>query len=166
MMQTIQKQCRKIIPPWLLVLDNLPTLSLYALGTVILWQFAFWSGIVFLLYSISTFGWFWYRICTSCPHFGTYGCPCGYGFISSILFKKKEGREFKKVFNGNLFYLFPAWFVPPVIAAYLFITNCNPSLLIISVIFCIDGFLVIPLVSKRIVCQNCSIKDSCPWMKK
>jgi hypothetical protein len=165
-MQTNQKQCKKVIPAWLLVVDNLPTISLYALGTVMLWHYATWSGIVFLLYSISTFAWFWSRICTACPHFGTYGCPCGYGYISSLIFKKREGREFRKVFNRNLFYLFPAWFIPPAIAIYLLVTEMNPVLLIISIIFCIDGFLFIPLLSKRIVCQNCSIKDSCPWMKK
>ncbi len=165
-MEQIQKHCRKSIPPWLLIVDNFPTLSLYALGTVILWHYAAWAGIVFLFYIASTFAWFWAKICTACPHFGTYGCPCGYGYISSKIFRKKQGTDFRNVFNRNLFYLFPAWFVPPAISIFLLVSQMNISLLVISIIFCIDGFLVIPLLSKRIVCQNCSMKDSCPWMKK
>jgi hypothetical protein len=32
------------------------------------------------------------------------------------------------------------------------------------VVFIIDGFVVLPMVSKKYGCNQCDLKDICPWM--
>jgi hypothetical protein len=107
---------------------------------------------------------FWCLICPWCRHFDTSGCPCGYGKISSRLFKRKSGREFKKVFRQNIGMLLPCWFVPLAAGSYLLWNSFNWALLSLFLSFCIFGFVLIPVISKYVGCKSCTIKAECPWM--
>ena len=109
--------------------------------------------------------WFWARICPNCHYHGTLACPCGYGIISSKLFPKKEGNSFHKVFKKNIIVLFPSWFIPPVIGIYLLVKSYSVGLLILVISFIVVGFVLIPLISKKVGCKDCEIKEDCPWMK-
>jgi hypothetical protein len=152
------------IPLWLVLLDNIPTIFLFILGFLIINLLSTIGALIFAAYALISVVWFWARICPYCHHFGTHACPCGYGAISSKLFMQKDSKEFKKVFKRNLLIVFPNWFVPLGIAIYLLITDYSAQVLILTIIFSIIGFVVIPIISKLVGCKNCEIKDDCPWM--
>ena len=160
------ESCARTIPTWLVLLDNIPTLTLYVLGAAILLPFGILWAWAFFLYSILSVVLFWKRICPYCHHYGTRACPCGYGIISSLFFKSKNsnGNEFRKVFRRNIAIVFPSWFVPFIGGGYLLWNNFSISRMWLFVAFCTIGFVIIPLVSKFVGCRNCSIKDECPWM--
>jgi hypothetical protein len=158
-------QCQKEISIWLVLLDNLPTLLLIGIGAIII-SFASTIGtIMYLSYSIFSIIWFWARICTTCDFYDTRSCPCGYGRISSFLFKKQEHKSFKKAFKRNIIVLFPWWFIPPLLGMYILIKEFSTLLLSLVIAFCIVGFIIIPFISRFVGCKNCSEKENCPWMK-
>jgi hypothetical protein len=152
------------IPLWLVLLDNIPTILLFILGFLIINQLSTLWAIIFAVYAFVSVVWFWARICPYCHHFGTYACPCGYGAISYKLFERKDSKAFQKVFKRNILIVFPNWFVPFGIAIYLLITDFTAHILILTIIFSVIGFVIIPLISKLVGCKNCEIKDDCPWM--
>jgi hypothetical protein len=152
------------IPLWLVLLDNIPTILMFILGFLILNQLSTAGAIIFGIYTLFSVFWFWAKICPYCHHYGTHACPCGYGAISPKLFIKRESKSFKKVFKRNILIVFPNWFVPLGVAVYLLATHFTKHILILTIIFSLIGFIIIPLISKLFGCQNCEIKEDCPWM--
>jgi hypothetical protein len=152
------------IPIWLVLLDNVPTLLLFILGGMIINQISAAGAIIFVVYALFSVVWFWAKICPYCHHYDTYACPCGYGAISPRFFKRRDSGSFKKVFKRNLLIVFPNWFVPFGIAVYLLLTAFSEYILILTIVFSLIGFVIIPLISKFVGCKNCEIKDDCPWM--
>jgi len=155
---------QRIIPVWLVLLDNVPTLLLFVLGFLIINQLSLTGAIVYGIYAISSVVWFWARICPYCHHYDTFACPCGYGVISARIFKRRDSKHFKRVFRRNIIVQFPNWFAPFSVALYLLIVKYSTSLLLLTIIFSIIGFVIIPIISKQVGCKNCEIKDDCPWM--
>lgn len=152
------------IPLWLVLLDNIPTLFLFILGFLIINMVSLAGAVIFGAYALFSVVWFWAKICPYCHHYGTYACPCGYGAISPLFFKKRDSKSFRKVFRRNLVIVFPNWFVPSGVAIYLLIEHYSAEILILAIIFSIIGFIIIPVISKQVGCKNCEIKDDCPWM--
>ncbi len=162
----IESPCiKRKIPFWLVLLDNVPTLILFVLGAIIVYQVSTIGAMIFVVYSLFSVVFFWARICPFCHHYNTLACPCGYGAISAKLFKERQGKSFKKVFRQNIGIVFPNWFVPFAIAIYLLATRYTNELFILTIAFSLIGFVVIPLISRLVGCKNCEIKEDCPWMK-
>jgi len=152
------------IPLWLVLLDNIPTLLLFVLGVLIINILSTTLAIIFAVYTLFSIVWFWAKICPYCHHYGTQACPCGYGAISPLFFKRNNTKSFKKVFRQNILIVFPNWFVPAGIAGYLLINRFSLELLFLTISFSVIGFIIIPLISKLVGCKNCEIKEDCPWM--
>jgi hypothetical protein len=74
------------IPLWLVLMDNLPTILLFALGFLIIYQVSQAGAIVFGIYALLSVIWFWAKICPYCHHYDTFACPCGYGIISARIY--------------------------------------------------------------------------------
>lgn len=152
------------IPFWLVLSDNVPTVILFTLGFIITFQLSTTGAIIYGSYTIFSVVWFWARICTFCHHYNTLACPCGYGVISSKLFKKRTDISFKKVFKRNIWIVFPNWFIPLAIAIYLMTIRYTKEMLVLTISFSLIGFVIIPTISKFVGCKNCEIKENCPWM--
>ena len=155
---------KRRIPLWLVFLDNIPTLILFVLGALIIYQVSTIEAGVFFVYALFSVVFFWARICPFCHHYNTLACPCGYGAISAKFFKKRQDN-FKKVFRQNILIVFPNWFIPFAVGIYLLITRYTIEILILTIAFSLIGFVIIPLISRFVGCKNCEIKEDCPWMK-
>lgn len=152
------------IPIWLILLDNIPTLLLFLLGFLIIYQVSLTGAVAFGAYALFSVVWFWAKICPYCHHYDTLACPCGYGAISPKLFKRGTEKSFKRVFKRNIWIVVPNWFIPFTIAIYLLITKYTAEILILTISFSLVGFVIIPVISKLVGCKNCEIKEDCPWM--
>lgn len=71
---------------------------------------------------------------------------------------------FRKKFRQNIGIQFPNWFFPLAVAIYLLIKDYSFKILIMTLLFSLIGFLIIPVISKQVGCKNCEIKEDCPWM--
>ena len=160
---TVPCHSRKI-PLWLVLLDNIPTFLLFLLGILIISRVSITGAIVFGIYALFSVIWFWAKICPYCHHYDTLACPCGYGAISSKIFKRRDSNLFKKVFRRNIVVQFPNWFIPFAVAIYLLITKYSTEILLLTISFSLIGFVIIPVISKQVGCKNCEIKEECPWM--
>ena len=152
------------IPIWLVLLDNVPTIILFTLGFLIINKLSTTSAIIFGSYALFSIVWFWAKICPYCHHYNTLACPCGYGFISSKLFKRGTEKSFKKVFRKNIGIQFPNWFIPLAVAIYIISTGYTKEILVLTISFVLIGFVIIPVISKLVGCKNCEIREDCPWM--
>lgn len=156
---------KKRIPLWLVTLDNVPTLILFVLGAILIDHVSGIGALIYFSYTLFSVVWFWAKICPFCHHYGTYTCPCGYGKISAKAFKRRTDMSFKKVFKRNIVIVFPNWFVPLILSIYLLITRYTIETLILTIAFCLIGFVAIPIISRLVGCKNCEIKEDCPWMR-
>lgn len=154
----------KKVPLRIIVLDNIPTLILFVLGFLIVYKVSLSLGILYGFYALFSIIWFWSRICPYCHQYNTLACPCGYGIVSGRLFKKKESKSFRKVFRKNIIIQYPNWFIPLGFAVYLIVTKFSYQTLYLVIAFSIDGFIIIPSISKIVGCRNCDSKEDCPWM--
>lgn len=160
----IPRECERVVPGWVVFSDNAPTAAMFALGTILMWRIGWVFGTAYLAYCLLAVVAFWGRICPVCHHFGTRACPCGYGVVSPLLFRRRTGREFRRVFRTNIVIMFPCFFVPPVAGAVLVWQGSARSVVVVLVAFCVMAFVAIPLISKLVGCRGCAIKDQCPWM--
>jgi len=161
----IMDGCGSKLPLWFVILENIPTVSMYIFGTVIVSILSVYIGIILLLYSIITTIIFWAKICTCCIHYGTKACPSGYGYLSSKFFKRQKNKNFKKVFKRYVLLLLPSWFLPVIVGVYLLINDFTIKMFILLAVFSVIAFIIIPLFSKISGCRNCKEKNNCPWMK-
>lgn len=156
----------KRVPLGLVILDNIPLLTMYMFGTLIIRKFSIIIAIIYVFYSFLSIIWFWAKICPHCNYYGTSGCPCGYGKISALFFKKGSSANFRKIFKRNIIAVYPSWFIPPVFGIYLLISSYSTGLLFLNISFALVGFVFIPLIAKKVGCKDCAIKQDCPWMRK
>jgi hypothetical protein len=162
---SIDDACGRIVSPWLVLLDNVPTAVLFLLGAVIVGMVWWPLAILMFLYNLSSIVLFWGLICIHCPHFATRACPCGYGTVASRYFKRKEGGNFRRIFKKNIAVMYPCWFVPFGAGIYMLCTRSSNGLLVLFIAFCVVGFILIPVISRLVGCKGCTLKDQCPWMK-
>lgn len=164
-----KKMCGRRISTQTVVIDNAPTVTLWILASILLFNINWFYVVLFWIYVPVSVIWFWRFICTYCTHYDTGCCPCGYGSAAPKLFLFRDESKFKEAFNRNIAIVFPYWFVPLIAGGYL-IYNAYPDipswLLIVFVLAMIDGFVLVPLVSKIVGCKKCPTRESCPWAKE
>ena len=159
----IPNKCSRVVPRWLVALDNGPTITMFFLGAAMLWLIWWPLSILFLAYAFGSIVLFWAIICPYCNHFDTRACPCGYGVMAPRLFKAKKG-DFQAIFKRNLSIMYPNWAIPFIAGVYLLWKDYSMLAVILFAAFCAIGFAFIPAVSFLVGCNECEIKDECPWM--
>ena len=161
----IPNGCNRVVPRSIIVLDNAPTAAVFLLGTAIVRQVGILPALLFFAYCLLSIALFWNRICPWCQHFGSRGCPCGYGRIASRLFRRRSGKEFRSVFRRNIFVVFPCWLVPLSVGLYKISADYSRTALGLLLSFCFVGFVLVPAVSRFAGCRSCSMKLQCPWIR-
>jgi hypothetical protein len=59
----------------------------------------------------------------------------------------------------------PLWFIPLLVGVPVLISRFSCLLLALIVIFAVDAFIILPLISTKHGCKECPQKETCPWMK-
>jgi hypothetical protein len=155
--------CRSDYSSAQILTHNIPLLSMYALGIIILSFIHILMGLGFLFYLIISNYLFMVLICAYCPHYGSKTALCGYGLLTKYLTQHKPPREFKVQFKRFIIVLFPDWFAPLFVGIYLLINEFNWLILILLIVFVIDAFGVVLYVSRSQSCKTCKLKGQCPW---
>ena len=153
-------------------IDNLPYFVMTLLGASVLilstrdgtlgWMLA---G-SYVLYSFTGAFWIIIFVCPYCHFFDTKSCPCGYGQISAKIRKVQDQSRFIEKFKKHIPVIMPLWIIPLVAGIIFLSKNFTFSLFSLVVLFVIDAFLVLPLLSRKYGCAHCPQKDTCPWMNK
>ncbi|MCK5559898.1 MAG: hypothetical protein KAJ51_04870 [Thermoplasmata archaeon] len=153
-------------------IDNLPYIVMTIVGGIILifgFEFSSWGWVFGGLYlSYSVIGAFWIIIfvCPYCQYYATRACPCGYGQIAVKLRPKSDENRFKEKFNKHIPIIVPLWIIPLIAGVIFIIINFTLLMLFLIIIFGINSFVILPLLSRKYGCAHCPQKDDCPWMGK
>ena len=169
-------ECQKIKPVkdythLMELIDNLPYIVMTLLGAAVLFlciQTAPGRWIIagsYMAYGLAGAMWIILFVCPYCHFFDTRSCPCGYGQISAKIRKVQDQSLFKKKFKIHIPVIVPLWVIPPVVGIIRLTKDFTGLLFIVSVLFAVDAFIVLPLVSRIYGCAHCPQKDACPWMK-
>jgi hypothetical protein len=119
----------------------------------------------YLLYAVSGVCLIVLFVCPFCAYHGTNRCPCGYGKIAAKARKKQEIQCFDKKFKTYIPMIVPLWFLPLIAGGYVTVQQFSWWYSALLVVFAIDAFVLLPLVSTRHGCKECPQQDTCPWMK-
>jgi hypothetical protein len=153
-------------------IDNLPYGAVVLVGAAILWigvgagVWRWLAPALFIAYGVAGTVWIMAFICPYCHFYDTRLCPCGYGRIAPLLRARKGPDGFSRQFRRHIPVIVPLWFIP-LVAGFVFLVNAFSWLLLaLVVLFAVNSFVVLPLVSREYGCARCPQKDACPWMAK
>jgi hypothetical protein len=153
------------------LINNIPYITMTLLGTVI-FIVAFGNLVLaltlagaYLIYGIAGALWIMLFVCPYCRYWNTRSCPCGYGRIAARFRCKSDVDCFSEKFKKHIPVIVPLWFIPILAGGPVLVSRFSWLLLALLIIFALDAFVVLPLVSTQHGCKECPQKDTCPWMK-
>ena len=153
-------------------IDNLPYMFMVLLGSAIcLLGFKFslpgiGLGAAYFIYGIIGALWIIIFVCPYCQYFNTRSCPCGYGVIAAKFRNKSHENRFAEKFKKHIPVIVPLWIIP-LAAGIIFLTlDFNRLMIILTVAFVLNSFVVLPLTARIYGCGHCPQKEDCPWMVK
>jgi len=153
------------------LLNNIPYIAMVVLGTTLLVvsiqaaAVRVFAAIFYLLYGVVGALWIMLFVCPYCRYHGTRSCPCGYGRIAARFRPKQSPEEFPRKFKRHIPVIVPLWFIPPLVALAAFFGSYSTLRLVLLLVFVLEAFVLLPLVSTKHGCRSCPQKDICPWMK-
>jgi len=110
--------------------------------------------------------WIMIFVCPYCQYHGTRSCPCGYGQISAKLAPKHEENRFAAQFRKHIPVIVPLWAIPLIAGIVFYMQHRSQVVLVLLIVFVLDAFVLLPLVSRLYGCGHCPQKTDCPWMIK
>ncbi len=160
----MKKNTFENFPVWMVVLSNLVTLLVYAVGAYIIAAFGTLFVILYLLYIL----WIEYRLmsrsCVNCYYYNRL-CCFGRGKLCSLILKKGNRMKFlrKKITWVDIIPDFLASLIPLGAGAVLLVMEFNMSLLIDMVFLAILAFPVTGFIRGGLACKYCKQKEiGCP----
>jgi hypothetical protein len=152
-------------------LDNLPYMIMIILGAAVLFmgfETLVWKWVtsgLYLFYGVIGAAWIILFVCPYCHFFDTRLCPCGYGKIAAKFRQKKDDSLFTRKFKNHIPVIVPLWIIPTVAGIVFLISKFSLLVLVLLVLFAINSYVLLPLISTKYGCTHCPQKDKCPWMK-
>ncbi len=154
------------------IIDNVPFGGMLIIGALTIASLFLFSplGLVgalcYILYGIAGSIWLMIFVCPHCSGYNSNGCPSGYGKLSAKMVKKKNQDFFAQKFRKHIPAIVPLWIIPVLFGVIGLIQNFSWLILFLVLIFVIDAWIILPMLSKKEGCSRCPQKKQCPWMKK
>ena len=151
---------------------NLPYLGMMILGSLTIAYAGELSALrvvsagAYFIYGILGALWIMVFVCPYCHYYNTKGCPCGYGVISARIVKKGTYDCFAQKFKQHIPVIAPLWIIPVIFSGVDLYRTFSWMILGLMLVFIIESWIILPIVSKRHACIECPQKDQCPWMGK
>lgn len=151
-------------------IDNLPYIIMIISGAII-FLIGFKKSVLgwiasglFILYGIVGTLWIIIFVCPFCHYYSTRACPCGYGQIAAKLLSQKDGNLFMEKFKKHIPIIVLLWIIPVLAGGIFLILAFSWWMVALIIIFAVDSFIILPLISRLYGCAHCPQKDTCPWM--
>jgi hypothetical protein len=150
--------------------DNVPYLLMGLCGSAILLGgvgpslLGWLAAGSYLVYTAAGAFWIIAFVCPYCHYYGTRACPCGYGQVSARLVTKRPENRFAGQFRKHIPVIVPLWLIPVVSGIAFYLRGRSQMILALLIVFAVDAFVLLPLVSRLYGCGHCPQKTNCPWM--
>lgn len=152
------------------IVANLPYVIMIITGVLTIavgFDFSFRSMVgagLYLVYGCAGAVWIMVFMCPYCIYYGTRQCPCGYGILSAKMVKKGKETCFSRKFKQHIPVIVPLWIIPVVSGGMALWQAFSWKLLALVLVFAVNSYLILPLMSRKHGCADCPQKDDCPWM--
>jgi hypothetical protein len=154
-------------PLWMIILSNILSLSIYAIGTYVLLGLSVLFAALYLLYCI----WAEYRLlsmsCVNCYYYGKF-CCFGQGKLCSLFFKKGNMKNFnkRKITAKDMLPDFLVSVFPILGVIIILITNFSWNILIALLVLLILTFAGNAFIRGSFACKYCKQRMlGCPAEK-
>jgi hypothetical protein len=151
-------------PIWIVILTNLVSLTIYAIGAYILYGFGPLYMGAYLLYCIWVESRILTKSCTDCYYYGKL-CAFGKGKLCSWLLKKGSPQEFtdKKITWYDILPDFLVSLIPLIAGIVLLILRFSWLLLSLLIILFLLSFIGTGLIRGCLACRYCKQREiGCP----
>ncbi len=145
---------------WPVVVETTALLAIYAAGMMIAWRVWPPLSLVYLAVVLASNLLFMALVCPYCRHLETRSCHSGYHLVARF-FPRREGKTFARQFQRNMAVMYPVWALPPLAGLYALLRGLDWGLLAVLLLFCLFGFVVLPLASRHL-CDGCANAADCP----
>ena len=151
-------------------IDNIPYAAMLVLGAAIFLQAvgggaAGWLlAAAYVFYGLAGTLWIMLFVCPYCHFYATRRCPCGYGVAAAKLRKRQDGDHFARQFRRHIPAIVPLWFLPLIGAGITLFRGPTWLIGVLTLVFALNAFAILPLVSRMYGCKSCPQKADCPWM--
>ena len=152
------------------IIANIPYMAMMLIGAVtiaITFDFsrlALMGAGAYFVYGIVGALWIMIFVCPYCVYYDTPGCPCGYGRISAGIVKKGDRDCFSEKFKRHIPVIVPLWLIPVVLGGIGLYRSFSWWIVGFMVVFSINSYIILPLLSRKHSCSECPQKTECPWM--
>jgi hypothetical protein len=151
-------------------LENMPYAAMLLLGAAAIriglgasgW--AWGAAGAYAVYGLLGSLWIILFVCPYCSSFGLRSCPCGYGVLAARLRERGDPSLFARKFRRHIPVIVPLWIIPLAVGIPAVIRGFSWALVTLLSAFCLDAFVILPLLSKAHGCSECPQKKQCPWM--
>ncbi|RPI53003.1 MAG: hypothetical protein EHM56_07735 [Chloroflexi bacterium] len=145
---------------WPVVVETVALLAVYAMGLLVAWLVWAPLSLLYLVVILASNLLFMAHICPYCRHFEARSCHSGYHHVAQF-FPRHEGRTFARQFQRYVAVMYPVWALLPLVGLYGLLGSLDWGLLAALLLFCLCGFVVLPLASRKI-CAGCANAAECP----
>jgi hypothetical protein len=146
-----------------ITIEMVPVFGTWALGMAIFYFIGWQYSLTYFVYCLFATFWMMRFICAYCVKSRTGTCPSGQGQVSHRLFAPGPPKYFGRQFKRNIGIQFPIWFLPLVAAGHILYYDYSHLVLVLTIIFCVVAFVILPLNSKKNACDKCPMRKQCPW---
>jgi len=153
------------------LVNNIPYRAMTVLGTAVFavgFRNSAWilvAASAYLAYGAVGAFWIIIFVCPYCRYWNSRSCPCGYGCISGWFRDKSPVECFDEKFKKHIPVIVPLWSIPLFAGLPVVVYRFSWMLLVLLVIFSLDTFVILPLVSTKHGCKECPRKNLCLWIK-
>jgi len=150
--------------------NNIPYVAMMVLGAAVFvlgFHDSAWglmAAASYLAYGLAGAFWIMMFVCPYCKYWDSKSCPCGYGRMSARFREKSPVECFAEKFKKHIPVIVPLWFVPVLAGLPVVVYSFSWMLLVLLVVFALDAFIILPLISTKHGCKECPQKELCPWM--
>jgi hypothetical protein len=163
-------KCFENYPCWIVVISNLISVLIYALGAYIIYQLGLFYLIIYLVYIILLELRVMANSCVNCYYYGKC-CAFGKGRLSAVLFKKGKKNNTKefarmKISWKDIFPDFLVSFLPIITGIVLVIVDFSWLLLCLVVVLVILSSFGNGFIRGSLACRFCKQREiGCPAEK-
>ena len=156
--------CYENYPAVIVVISNLVSLLIYAIGAYLLSRFSLIWAIIYVLFILLLEFRLLSRHCMDCYYYGKT-CAFGKGYLSSLIFPRGQPERFnqKKISLLDIVPDFLVFIVPVLAGILLLAQEFSWIVLGLIIILVLLGFFGNALVRGQLACRHCNQKEiGCP----
>ncbi len=159
-----EPRCRENYPIPVVILSNLLTLLIYAIGIYILYQLSIVLVVIYVIFILALE----FRLlgghCVNCYYFGKT-CAFGKGRLSALFFTKGSPERFneKPITWKDIVPDFLTFLIPMIAGIVLLVQQFSWTVLILIIALFLLGFVGNALVRGKLACKYCKQRSiGCP----